>query len=224
MLPYTPNILKFCNKVILMNLLTPITLKGNYATLVPLSMEHCADLAHAVTDGELWKIWYATVPSPEKVAKEIERRFSLHKQGILLPFTVIDNISQKPIGMTTYYKIDTANKRCDIGWTWYSKSFQRTAINTECKLMLLTHAFETLHCIAVTLTANEFNLNSRRAIERLGAKLDGVLRNLRVMANGVICDYYQYSIINSEWLTVKANLNHLLENRRPEHACSVGYL
>jgi len=189
-----------------MNLLTPVTLEGKRATLAPLSIEHCSALAKAVVDGELWNLWYATVPHPDKMKDEIERRLNLQKQGIMLPFTVIDNVTKEPIGMTTYYKVDTANRRCDIGWTWYRKSFQRTAINTECKLMLLTHAFETLQCIAVTLTANAYNQNSRGAIERLGAKLDGILRNLRIMPNGVICDFYQYSIIDSEWLAVKTNL------------------
>ncbi|MBM3857758.1 MAG: GNAT family N-acetyltransferase, partial [Verrucomicrobia bacterium] len=109
---------------------------------------------------------------------------------------------------------DLMNRRCDIGWTWYRKTSQRTAINTECKLMLLTHAFEKLDCIAVTLTANQFNVESRRAIERLGAKLDGILRNLKIMPNGVICDFYQYSIIQSEWAGVKTNLQYKLEKYR----------
>jgi len=194
-----------------MDLLTPVTLKGKNVTLSPLSMNHCADLIEAVQDGELWKIWYATVPSPEEMTHEIQRRLKLQAQGILLPFTVIDPATQKPVGMTTYYKIDTINKRCDIGWTWYRKSAQRTAVNTESKLLLLTHAFEALNCIAITFSANAFNMESRRAIERLGAKLDGILRNYRVMTNGVICDFYHYSIINSEWPAVKANLHHKLE-------------
>ena len=194
-----------------MNLLTPVTLKGKHATLVPLSMEHCSALIEAAKDGELWKIWYASVPEPEKMASEIERRLAWHSQGMLLPFTVIDNATQQPIGMTTYWRIDLMNRRCDVGWTWYRKSSQRTAINTECKLLLLTHAFETLDCIAVTFSANAFNVESRRAIERLGAKLDGILRNLKIMPNGVICDFYHYSIIQSEWAAVKANLQYKLE-------------
>jgi len=194
-----------------MNLLTPVTIKGKHATLVPLSMEHCSALMEAVKDGELWNIWYASVPSPEKMSAEIEKRLEWHRQGLLLPFTVIDNVTQQPIGMTTYWRIDVMNRRCDIGFTWYRKSSQRTAINTECKLMLLTHAFEKLDCIAVTLTANEFNVESRKAIERLGAKLDGILRNFRIMPNGIICDFYQYSIIQSEWPGVKTNLEYKLK-------------
>lgn len=146
-----------------MNLLTPVTLKGKHATLVPLTMEHCSVLVNAAKDGELWKLWYTAVPSPENMMQEIERRLALHLQGEMLPFAVIDNATQQPIGMTTYWKIDLMNRRCDVGWTWYRKSSQRTAINTECKLLLLTHAFEKLDCIAVTLTANQFNVESRRA-------------------------------------------------------------
>jgi RimJ/RimL family protein N-acetyltransferase len=193
-----------------MNLLTPVTLQGKHATLVPLSMEHCAALMEATKDGELGKLWYTAVPSPENMVQEIERRLALHMKGEMLPFTVIDNATQQPIGMTTYSRIDLINRRGDIGFTWYRKSFQRTAINTECKMLLLTHAFETLNCIAVTLTANQFNIESRRAIERLGAKLDGILRNLKIMPNGVICDFYQYSIIQSEWAGVKTNLEYRL--------------
>ena len=194
-----------------MDLLTPVTLQGKHATLVPLNMDHCPVLIEAAKDGELWKIWYASVPSPEKMAAEIEKRLASHRQGVMLPFTVIDNATQQPIGMTTYYNIDLMNRRCGIGWTWYRKSAQRTAINTECKLLLLTHAFEKLDCIALTLSANAFNVESRRAIERLGAKLDGILRNLKIMPNGVICDFYHYSIIKSEWAAIKANLEYKLE-------------
>lgn len=168
-------------------------------------------MIEAVKDGELWKLWYTPVPTPEKMAAEIERRLALHQQGQMLPFTVIDNVTQQPIGMTTYSRIDVVNRRCDIGFTWYRKSAQRTAINTECKLMLLTYAFEKLDCIAVTFTANKFNVESRKAIERLGAKLDGILRNLKIMPNGVICDFYQYSIIPGEWPGVKTSLEYKLE-------------
>jgi RimJ/RimL family protein N-acetyltransferase len=192
-----------------MNLLTPVTLTGNAATLVPLAPEHCADLITAIQDGELWKIWYLKVPTPETMASEIHRRLDLQQQGTLLPFTVICNATHKPVGMTTYYQVDLANRRCDIG-SWYRKSCHKTAINTECKLMLLCHAFETLNCIAVTFNTNAYNMESRRAIERLGAKLDGILRNHSIMPNGIICDFYHYSIIHSEWPAVKANLLHKL--------------
>lgn len=194
--------------------ITPITLQGKHVTLIPLAMEHCTNLIEAAKDGELWKLWYATVPSPDGMADEIKRRLDLQQNGTMLPFTVMDNVTGRPVGMTTYMDIVPINKRLEIGWTWYRKSVQKTAANTECKLMLLTHAFETLQCVVVKCSANFFNHNSRRAIERLGAKLDGVLRNNRIMPNGQIVDSCVYSIINSEWPTVKANLLWKLESSR----------
>lgn len=193
-----------------MNWLTPITLRGKYATLIPLKSEHCTHLIEATKDGELWKLWYATVPSPEGMANEIKHRLDSQNKGTLLPFTVIDNATELPIGMTTYMDIFPTNRRLEIGWTWYRKSMQRTAVNTECKLMLLTYAFETLQCNVVRLSANFFNHNSRCAIERLGAKLDGILRNHRIMPNGVVCDFCTYSILANEWISVKVNLESRL--------------
>ena len=128
----------------------------------------------------------------------------------MLPFTVFSNNTKRPIGMTTYMDIKPADKRLEIGWTWYRKSAQRTAVNTECKLLLLTYAFETLQCNVVKLTANYFNDRSRRAIERLGAKFDGVLRSHRIMRNGAVCDFCTYSILANEWPTVKVNLESKL--------------
>lgn len=189
-----------------MNWPTPISLTGNHATLMPLTLDHTADLSEAVKDGELWKLWYATIPSPENMANEIERRLNMQDKGTMLPFVVIDNKTRQVVGMTTYCNIDAINKRLEIGWTWYQKSVQRTALNTECKLLLLNHAFETLECIAVEFRVNFFNHTSRKAVERLGAKFDGILRNHRVLTNGVIADWCVYSIINSEWPAVKANL------------------
>ncbi|NDC21737.1 MAG: N-acetyltransferase, partial [Burkholderiaceae bacterium] len=159
-----------------MKISSPITLKGSHASLVPLEMAHHDALCDAVRDGELWKLWYTTVPSPEGMAKEIERRLGLQKIGSMNPFCVLDS-KGKPVGMTTYMNIDEHNRRLEIGSTWYCKSAQRTAINTECKLMLLAHAFETLNCIAVEFRTHWFNHQSRNGIERLGAKLDGVLRS-----------------------------------------------
>jgi RimJ/RimL family protein N-acetyltransferase len=192
-----------------MNWLASTTFQGEYVTLVPLSMGHCSALVEAAKEGDLWKLWYATVPTPEDkdaMVNEIQRRLNLQEQGIMLPFTVIDNKTNQPIGMTTYCNIDAANKRLEIGWTWYRKSMQRTAANTESKLMLLTHAFEVLQCIAVEFRTNFFNQTSREAIERLGAKFDGLLRNHRIMRNGLIGDTCVYSIISTEWPSVKMNL------------------
>jgi len=189
----------------------PVTLTSHHANLVPLSQNHHDDLVEAVRDGELWNLWYTTVPKPEGMRAEIDRRLELQRQGSMLPFTVIQKTSGKPVGMTTYMNIDSANRRVEIGSTWYRQSVQRTAINTECKLMLLTHAFESLNCIAVEFRTHFFNHKSRRAIERLGAKLDGILRSHQLATNGTLRDTCVYSIIAGEWPTVKSHLSWLLQ-------------
>ena len=184
----------------------PVTLKSQRVNLEPLDQRHCDDLVEAVKDGALWTLWYTSVPSPETMQAEIERRLALQAAGSMLPFAVVDNTTGHAVGMTTYMNVDAVHRRVEIGSTWYRKSVQRTALNTRCKLMLLTHAFETLDCIAVEFRTHAFNHQSRKAIERLGAKLDGVLRNHQVASNGTLRDTYVYSIIASEWPTVKANL------------------
>ncbi|HMH64639.1 MAG TPA: GNAT family protein [Rhizomicrobium sp.] len=196
-----------------MAFLEPVTLKGRHARLVPLELTHQGELAEAVRDGELWKLWYTTIPSPEGMKAEIERRLDLQAKGSMLPFTVLDK-DRKPAGMTTYMNVDAANRRLEIGSTWYRKSVQRSALNTECKLMLLTHAFETLDCIAVEFRTHVLNTQSRRGIERLGAKLDGTLRCHAIMPNGTIRDTVVYSITAEEWLMVRAHLNWQLEKPR----------
>jgi RimJ/RimL family protein N-acetyltransferase len=192
----------------------PVTLRGTRATLEPLAMRHGADLAEAAKDGELWGLWYTTVPEPEKMGAEIERRMSLQEKGSMLPFAVIDNVTGKAAGMTTYMNIDAANHRVEIGSTWYRRAVQRSSLNTECKLMLLAHAFEKLDCIAVEFRTHFFNHQSRRGIERLGAKLDGVLRNHMRMPNGTLRDTCVYSIIAAEWPTVKAHLTYQMQRPR----------
>jgi RimJ/RimL family protein N-acetyltransferase len=194
-----------------MTWLASVTLKGRHASLEPLSQHHHDDLVEAVKDGELWRLWYTTVPKPEGMRAEIERRLDLQRQGTMLPFTVIHNDSGKPVGMTTYMNVDCVNRRVEIGSTWYRKSMQRTAVNTECKLMLLTHAFESLNCIAVEFRTHFFNHKSRGAIERLGAKLDGVLRSHQLATNGTLRDTCVYSIIAGDWPTVKTHLSWLLQ-------------
>ena len=188
----------------------PITLLGKHITLVPLAVEHCKDLIEATCDGELWKLRYATVPSPDEMLSEIKQRLDSPENKTLLPLAVIDNVTRCAIGMTTYLNISEINRRLDIGWTWYRKSSQKTSVNTECKLLLLTYAFESLKCVAVGFGANQFNLNSRRAIERIGAKFEGITRNMRIMRNGTVCDFYKYSILDNEWETVKINLENKL--------------
>jgi RimJ/RimL family protein N-acetyltransferase len=193
--------------------LEPVSLRGPHAQLKPLSQEHCDGLTEAVKDGELWKLWYTFIPKAEDMRKEIDRRLGLQAAGSMLPFTVID-ADGKIAGMTTYMNVDAPNRRVEIGSTWYAKRVQRSALNTQCKLLLLTHAFEKLDCIAVEFRTHFFNDQSRRGIERLGAKLDGILRNHQIASNGTLRDTVVYSIIAGEWPTVKAHLNYQL-NEKP---------
>lgn len=191
----------------------PVTLKGPHARLEPLAPAHRDGLIEAVKDGELWKLWYTFIPEPEKMDAEITRRLGLQAQGAMLPFTVFD-AAGKIAGMTTYMNVDAANKRVEIGSTWYAPRVQRTPLNTQCKLMLLQHAFEKLNCIAVEFRTHFFNHQSRRGIERLGAKQDGILRSHQVAPNGTLRDTVVYSIIAAEWPTVKAHLTYQLERER----------
>ena len=201
-----------------MFLCQPVTLTGQYATLVPLVTEHHDDLVEAVLDGELWRLWYTAIPTPEGVAAEITRRLGLQDQGAMLPFAVIENATGKAVGLTTYMNIDNGNRRVEIGSTWYRRRVQRTALNTECKLLLLQHAFEQLQCIAVEFRTHFFNQQSRAGIERLGAKLDGVLRSHQVNphpdAKGSLRDTCVYSVTAPEWPTVRAHLNYQLSKPR----------
>ncbi|MEJ0038523.1 MAG: GNAT family protein [Gammaproteobacteria bacterium] len=198
-----------------MNWLEPVTLCTSRATLSPLDPSHHDGLVDAVNDGEMWKLWYTRIPSPSEMRAEIERRLGLLKAGSMLPFTIFDNASGKVAGMTTYMNVDAANRRVEIGSTWYRKSVQRTSFNTECKLALLTHAFDTLDCIAVEFRTHFFNSSSRAAIERLGAKLDGILRSHQRLADGSLRDSCVYSIIASEWPSVRNHLRWQLEKPRP---------
>jgi len=198
-----------------MTWLEPVTLRSPRVTLEPLDQRHCDDLIEAVNDGELWTLWYTFVPHPDKMQAEVARRLGLQAAGSMLPFAVIDNATAKAVGMTTFMAADPDNRRLEIGFTWYRKSVQRTDLNTQCKLLLLAHAFETLNCIAVEFRTHAFNQPSRKAIERLGAKLDGILRNHRIMPNGTLRDTCVYSIIAGEWPAVKAHLVWELGRPRP---------
>ena len=191
----------------------PLTLSGNHAKLVPLAKSHEAALSQAVQDGEVWKLWDTSVPSPGRMAAEIERRLGLLAQGSMVPFTVLDAAGM-PVGMTTYMNIDAVHKHVEIGSTWYAKRVQRTPLNTECKLMLLTHAFEKLDSIAVEFRTHRMNVASRRAIERLGAKLDGILRNHQRASDGTLRDTACYSITREEWPTIKTHLTFQLTRER----------
>ena len=190
----------------------PVTLSGSHATLLPLALIHLDDLNVAVRDGELWKHWYTSIPKPEGMRAEIERRLGLQENGSMLPFTVRD-AAGKIAGMTTYMNIDASHKRVEIGSTWYAKSVQRTPLNTECKLMLLAHAFETLDCIAVEFRTSFFNQQSRNAILRLGARQDGILRCHQRHADGSLRDTCVYSIVAAEWPGVRNHLQFKLKSQ-----------
>ena len=193
--------------------LTPVHLGGTHVALAPLAPEHHDGLVAAVRDGELWRLWYTAIPAPDAMRAEIERRLGLQAVGTMLPFTVFD-AAGRIVGMTTYIDADATHRRLEIGSTWTAKSAQRGPLNTECKLLLLAHAFDTLGCIAVELRTHVLNQQSRRAIERLGARLDGILRNHRRMADGTLRDTCVYSVIDSEWPTVRTHLRWQLDKPR----------
>src|ERR1700761_4270256 len=195
-----------------MPFLGPVTLRGEHARLEPLSHAHCAGLTEAAKDGALSKLWYTAIPRAEDMAKEIDRRLGLQKAGSMLPWTVFDP-DGKIAGMTTYMNVDAANRRVEIGSTWYAKRVQRSALNTQSKLLLLLHAFEMMNCIAVEFRTHFFNHQSRRGIERLGAKQDGILRSHQIAPNGTLRDTVVFSIIAGEWPTVKAHLTYQLNDK-----------
>ena len=191
----------------------PIELSGAHCALRPLAAEHHDGLVDATRDGDLWKLWYTAVPSPETMRAEIARRLDLQARGTMLPFTSFD-AAGRIAGMTTYMNIDAVHRRVEIGSTWTAARMQRGPFNTECKLLLLAHAFEVLDCIAVEFRTHFFNQQSRRAIERLGAKLDGILRNHQRASNGSLRDTCVYSITASEWPAVKTHLRWQLDRPR----------
>jgi RimJ/RimL family protein N-acetyltransferase len=191
-----------------------ITLRGRHATLEPLAREHEEGLRRAAADGELWRLWYTSIAPPEKMGEYVATALDMRERLGAMPFVVRDNASGNIVGCTRYFNVDAANRRLEIGHTWYAKRAQRSAINTECKLLLLTHAFERLGCIAVEFRTHWFNQPSREAIARLGAKQDGVLRNHQLMPDGAKRDTVVFSIIDGEWPAVKRHLNYVLERPR----------
>ena len=189
----------------------PVTLSGAHATLEPLAREHLGAVRAAAADGELWKLWYTSVPAPEATAAWLEAALEMRERQGALPFVVRSKASGEIVGSTRYFNVDTAHRRLEIGHTWYAKRAQRSAVNTECKLLLLTHAFEALDCIAVEFRTHFFNFASRAAIARLGAKQDGILRNHQIMPDGTRRDTVVFSVIDGEWPAVKRNLQFLLD-------------
>ena len=196
-----------------MSWIAPVTLAGPHASLLPLAPEHHNALCQATRDGELWKLWYTAVPSPEGMAAEIQRRLGLQAAGSMLPFTVFDADGQI-VGMTTYMNIDAKNRRVEIGSTWTAIGAQRGPLNTQCKRLLLGHAFDSLNCIAVEFRTHRLNTQSRRSIERLGAQLDGILRAHALAADGTVRDTAVYSITAGEWPAVKSHLEWQLTKPR----------
>ncbi|MEX6209029.1 GNAT family N-acetyltransferase [Providencia huaxiensis] len=183
-----------------------ITLEGSHVRLEFLSHQYDQALSAMIQKDGLHKLWYTSVPEPENVAKDVDNRLKRFQQKEMLPFVVIDKKTGNAVGMTSYLRIDSVVRRVEIGATWYGKEVQRTAINTEAKYLLLQYAFEQLNCVAVELRTHFLNQQSRRAIERLGAKLDGVLRNHMLTRTGELRDSCIYSIIESEWLAIKRHL------------------
>jgi RimJ/RimL family protein N-acetyltransferase len=192
----------------------PVTLKAEHATLEPLAVAHVDALNHAAADGELWRLWYTGVAAPNKMAAYIATALDMRTRLDAMPFVVRENRSGEIVGCTRYFNVDAANRRLEIGHTWYAKRIQRSAINTECKLLLLTHAFEKLKCIAVEFRTHWFNHASRAAIARLGAKQDAVLRNHQISPDGSYRDTVVFSIIESEWPAVRQHLRFQLERPR----------
>jgi len=197
-----------------MAFIEPVTLKGEHATLEPLEAKHEAALRRAAADGELWRLWYTSVATPDRIGDYIARALDMRERLGAMPFAVRQNATGEIVGCTRYFNVDAANRRLEIGHTWYSKRVQRTAINTECKLLLLTHAFEVLGCIAVEFRTHWFNHASRVAIERLGAKQDGVLRNHQLLPDGSKRDTVVFSIIDGEWAAVRQHLKFQLDRPR----------
>ena len=189
-------------------------LRGDHVVLEPLAPEHEAELAEAVQEGEQWRLWVTRIPSPQEMAAEIRRRLTEHEAGTMVPWTVRDARTGRAVGMTTYMNVRPDNRRLEIGSTWNARSAQRTGTNAESKLLLLSHAFETLDCIAVEFRTHWFNHASRAAIARLGAKQDGVLRNHAVTDDGIKRDTVVFSVIDSEWPTVRHHLRFQLDKSR----------
>jgi RimJ/RimL family protein N-acetyltransferase len=200
----------------------PVALRGAHATLEPLAEVHLDGVKAAAADGALWRLWYTSVPSPEVTAAWLARALDMRERQGAMPFVVRDNATGDVVGSTRYFNVDPANRRLEIGHTWYARRAQRTPINTECKLLLLTHAFESLACIAVEFRTHWFNQASRKAIERIGAKQDGVLRNHQLLPDGSRRDTVVFSIVDGEWPAVKAHLKFQLERSRGGDSASGG--
>jgi RimJ/RimL family protein N-acetyltransferase len=198
-----------------MRFVEPVTLEGRHVRLEPMARDRAesiaAALAAAAADGSMWESKVTTIPRPEKMRTYVDQALTELDAGVSMPFVTIDRASGRTVGTTRYMNIEAPHRRLEIGTTWIGKSFQRTAINTEAKYVMLKHAFETLRCIAVDLRTHEKNVQSRAAIERLGARLDGILRHHRIMPDGTLRNTAAYSVVDAEWPGVKAQLEARLD-------------
>jgi len=192
----------------------PVTLNTRGITLVPLSLAHEDGLRAAALDGELWNIRVTSVPEPENTRQYIQDALDMREVGNRFAFAVTDTATGKVLGSTSYHDIIAAVKRVEIGYTWYAKSVQRSHVNSTCKLLMMTHAFEALSCNVVGWRTDNFNFASQNAIERLGAKKDGVIRGHALRRDGSIRDTVMYSLRAGEWPEVKAHLLYLLDQPR----------
>lgn len=193
----------------------PVTMKARGIALVPLSLDHEEGLRAAAADGELWKIRVTSVPEPQDTRGYIETALQMREAGHRFAFAVTDEASGAVLGSTSFHDILPAVKRVEIGYTWYARRCQRTHINTTCKLLMLTHAFDALGCNVVGWRTDNFNHASQRAIERLGARKDGVIRGHALRRDGTIRDTVMYSLRSGEWPEVRAQLLYLLDKPRP---------
>jgi RimJ/RimL family protein N-acetyltransferase len=196
-----------------MPFLEPVTLTGELVTLEPLQVEHHDELVAAASDGRLWELWYTSVPSPELMRADIAEKLARQAAGEMLPFTVRRTDTGRVVGGTTYLNVEATVPRLEIGSTWTAASAQRTGVNVESKLLLLTHAFDVLGCLAAEFRTHWHNQQSRAAIARLGAKQDGVLRNHRRMPDGSLRDTVVFSILDTEWPAVRSGLRHRIARR-----------
>jgi RimJ/RimL family protein N-acetyltransferase len=194
--------------------LSPVTLEGHGVRLEPLSERHAPDLAHATADGRLWELWFTSVPAPDQVERYVIDALAGQSAGHMLPWVVRELTTGDVVGSTRYHDIVAPIDRVEIGYTWYAQRWQRSHVNTACKLLLLTHAFESLGCKVVGLRTDNFNFRSQRAIEALGAKRDGVLRHHQARRDGTVRDSVMYSILFDEWPDVKRHLTTRLSRPR----------
>jgi N-acetyltransferase len=192
----------------------PVTLEGHGVRLEPLAREHHDALEKAAADGKLWELWFTSVPEPGQTHSYITAALAGQEAGHMLPFAVRELGSGEIVGATRYHDIIKDASRVEIGWTWYAKRCQKSHVNTACKLLLLGHAFDALGCGVVGLRTDNFNFNSQRAIEALGAKKDGVIRHHWLRRNGTVRDTVMYSIVLAEWPDVKRHLELRLHRRR----------